>query len=141
MSKKSIIPQIVEAASNRRSFVRKLGVAGAAVGAMGTAAEVADAATGLTPTDVQVLNFALNLEYLESTVYSYGVNGTDITAFGIGISGVANGNNPASGGVAVGGQKVNSQTTSCSRAISNHRLRATSARTLSCCAACWEARP
>src|SRR5947209_15362664 len=107
MSKKSIIPQIVEAASNRRSFVRKLGVAGAAVGAMGTAAEVADAATGLTPTDVQVLNFALNLEYLESTVYSYGVNGTDITAFGIGISGVANGNNPASGGLAVGGQKVN----------------------------------
>jgi hypothetical protein len=107
MSKKSIIPELVDAASNRRSFVRKLGIASAAAGALAVTGDIAEAATGPTSTDVQVLNFALNLEYLESSFYSYAVNGTDITAFGIGIDGVANGSNPPSGGMATGGSKVN----------------------------------
>lgn len=106
MSKKSIIPQVVDAASNRRSFVRKLGFASAAVGAVGALGEVAEAATGPTAQDVAVLNFALNLEYLEASFYTYAVSGTDITAYGLGINGVANGANPASGGMATGGAKV-----------------------------------
>ena len=106
MSKKSIIPQVVDAASNRRSSVRKLGFASAAVGAVGALGEVAEAATGPTAQDVAVLNFALNLEYLEASFYTYAVSGTDVTAYGLGINGVANGANPASGGMATGGAKV-----------------------------------
>ncbi len=102
---KSIIPEVVEAASNRRSFVRKIGIATAAVGAAATLG--AEKASAQTSTDVAVLNFALNLEYLESEFYTYATTGNPITAYGIGISGVANPGNPASGGYTVGGALVN----------------------------------
>jgi hypothetical protein len=53
-----------------------------------------------------VLNFALNLEYLEAEFYTYAVTGKSITSFGIGIKGRANGANPTDGGTTVGGKKV-----------------------------------
>jgi hypothetical protein len=56
--------------------------------------------------EVDILNFALNLEYLEAEFYTYATTGKSITSFGIGIKGRANGDNPTSGGTTVGGGKV-----------------------------------
>ena len=56
--------------------------------------------------ELDILNFALNLEYLEAEFYKYATTGKSITSFGIGIKGRANGENPANGGHTVGGKKV-----------------------------------
>jgi hypothetical protein len=104
MGKKSIIPDVIAEAPNRRSFVKKLSLSGAAVGA-GLSIGVKDA-EAQTSTDVQILNFALNLEYLEAEFYTYAVSGTSITSFGVGIDGVANAGNPSSGGSVAGGSQV-----------------------------------
>ena len=53
-----------------------------------------------------VLNFALNLEYLEAEFYTYATTGKSITSFGIGIKGHANGANPTAGATTVGGKQV-----------------------------------
>ena len=53
-----------------------------------------------------ILNFALNLEYLEAEFYTYATTGKSITSFGIGIKGGASGSNPTTGGTTVGGSKV-----------------------------------
>jgi hypothetical protein len=100
---KSIIPEVVEAAQNRRSFVRKLGLATAAAGAIAVAGNKAE---GATTTDVTVLNFALNLEYLESEFYTYATTGAGIEAQGIGVNGTANSPNPTTGGMTTGGSQV-----------------------------------
>ena len=57
--------------------------------------------------EVDILNFALNLEYLEAEFYTYATTGKSIRSFGIGAKGRANGENPASGGTTQGGGKVN----------------------------------
>lgn len=56
--------------------------------------------------EMDVLNFALNLEYLEAEFYTYATTGKSITSFGIGTKGRANGDNPGAGGTTVGGAKV-----------------------------------
>jgi hypothetical protein len=56
--------------------------------------------------EVDILNFALNLEYLEAEFYTYATTGKSITSFGIGTKGRANGANPATGGTTKGGAKV-----------------------------------
>jgi len=56
--------------------------------------------------EVDILNFALNLEYLEAEFYTYATTGKSITSFGIGIKGTANVDNPANGGTTKGGIKV-----------------------------------
>lgn len=96
MNQKSIIPDVVEMASNRRSFVRKLGIATAAVGAAATlGVENADAQTS---TDVNVLNFALNLEFLEAEFYTVATTGKTLAQSGLSV-----GSNP---GAVYGGNQV-----------------------------------
>jgi len=56
--------------------------------------------------EVDILNFALNLEYLEAEFYTYATTGKSITSFGLGINGQASGSNPAGGGTTSGGAKV-----------------------------------
>ena len=56
--------------------------------------------------EVDILNLALNLEYLEAEFYTYATTGKSITSFGVGIKGRANGANPTTGSTTVGGKKV-----------------------------------
>ncbi len=99
----SMIQEVVKASPNRRKFLKVLGVASAAVGAMSVGAVSAEAQS---TTEIDVLNFALNLEYLEAEFYTYGQYGYGIEKFGIGVSGVANGRSSRDGGTTTGGKMV-----------------------------------
>jgi len=99
-----LIDELVSASPNRRSFLKKFGAASAAIGALSIAS--APSAEAQSATEVDVLNFALNLEYLEAEFYTYALYGLSITSFGIGINGEANGSNSTSGGTTAGGSKV-----------------------------------
>ena len=78
--KKSLIQEAIEASPNRRSFVRKVGLASAAVGA-GLAVDLKEA-KGATTTDINVANFALNLEFLESEFYTVATTGKTLEESG-----------------------------------------------------------
>ena len=71
-------------ALNRRNFMAALGMTGAAAGAAllsgCTSSTVAVSTTTVAPGESDVLNFALNLEYLEATFYSYITQGADLPA-------------------------------------------------------------
>ena len=85
-------PSSLPEAASRRSFLRRAGLAGmtaalapaAAPLLLGTRSVLADEATDL---DIAVLNFALNLEYLEAEFYTYAVTGQGIEQQGVAVTG------------------------------------------------------
>jgi hypothetical protein len=102
---KNLIDEVVSASPNRRSFLKTIGAATAGVTALSMAGLTP--AQGQTTTEVEVLKFALNLEYLESEFYTYALFGEGIELFNIGVTGETTGSNPTSGMVCTGGKKVN----------------------------------
>jgi len=73
-------------ALNRRRFVAALGMTGAAAGAgfvsgcsNGTVVSSTNTASTTSSAQIDALVFALNLEYLEATFYSYITQGTDLS--------------------------------------------------------------
>jgi hypothetical protein len=84
--------------AGRRGFLRRLGLASAGVGAFLVKLDVAHAQSTITDTDI--VQFALNLEYLESEFYTVARTGSTIDKMGVGITGSGN------AGATTGGQKV-----------------------------------
>ncbi len=102
MASKDLINDVLSNSPNRRSLLKTFGIASAAAGA-------AFSTTGLlkadptSPTVVDVLQFALNLEYLEAEFYTVATSGKTIneSPYDIGIDGTGN------SGPTTGGNQVN----------------------------------
>lgn len=106
--------KLVESGAARRTFAKRVLMGGlaaygvSAVGGSARGANVIRAAMGLpdesleaaTITDIDILNFALNLEYLEAEFYTVATSGQRISEQGIGTNGTGR------PGTTVGGSKV-----------------------------------
>ena len=99
ISQKVIVNNIREKLANRRDFVQRVGMASAGLAAFLAATDSASGQSAIT--DVDILQFALNLEYLEAEFYTFARLGKTIDQMGIGITG------SGTTGATTGGQKVN----------------------------------
>lgn len=100
MKDQKVISELLEASPNRRSLLKTLGVATTAAGAvMATGSKLH--AQSSVPSVVDVLQFALNLEYLEAEFYTFATMGQSISDVGIGINGTG------TPGATTGGAQVN----------------------------------
>lgn len=82
MSEKNIIADALAISTNRRELLKKLTIAGAVLGA----SQLPLSAQSPTPADV--VQFALNLEYLEAEFYSIATTGMNLQQRGVPISGM-----------------------------------------------------
>lgn len=80
-----LIPDVLSETTNRRSMIKKLAMATAAAGAAAALPTPAAAATTVNPIDV--VQFALGLEYLEAEFYTIATTGKTLAQTGIDTSG------------------------------------------------------
>lgn len=97
MKQIDLLEAVLDQAPDRRKFFRKLSLAATALAAT-TIVPSADAQTEIT--DVDILQFALNLEYLEAEFYTVGTTGRTMDNFGVGITGAG------TPGATTGGNRV-----------------------------------
>jgi len=95
--KSDLLKDILAESPNRRSLLKKLSLASAATGAMLTSGGLKLSADPASPTPTDIVQFALNLEYLESEFYSIATTGKYISELGIGTSG-SGASGPTTGG-------------------------------------------
>jgi hypothetical protein len=88
-----------ERRSDRRNFFKAFGTASAIAGGFTLASQVPPALGQAAPSDGDILNFALNLEYLEAQFYAFAATGAGLPASSLGGAGTA--------GAATGGRQVN----------------------------------
>jgi len=101
---RDMISRSAENENDRRVFLKSAGVAGLGVLGAGSVGVLSPAEAGHVPSDAAILNFALNLEYLEAEFYSQ-------AAFGRGLdSSLTTGNGDR--GPVVGGREVQFKTPS-----------------------------
>jgi hypothetical protein len=98
MAKERILEEVIAEAPNRRRFLNKIAIASA--GAAALHAGLLEGQTSAAPTDADILNFALNLEYLEAEFYTVATTGKTIDQMGVTITGSGN------QGAATGGSMV-----------------------------------
>jgi hypothetical protein len=84
MNNQNDVERIGALARSRRGFMQKLGLAGAA---LGVGSQLSRGQSTAGPTDVDILNFALNLEYLEAEFYTAATAGKTIDTFGYTVTG------------------------------------------------------
>jgi Ferritin-like domain len=101
---REVLSHVLGEATSRRSVLKKLGIAAAAAGVAtvtGTGTRILEAQSPLVMTDL--LQFTLNLEYLESEFYTMATQGVTIDQLGVPIDG------QGSAGPTVGGRAVHFQ--------------------------------
>ncbi len=82
-----IIKEVLAVSPNRRSLLKKLAVSSAALTTAAAGGAVNLLADPATPSPTDVVQFALNLEYLEAEFYSIATTGETLEARGIDTSG------------------------------------------------------
>jgi hypothetical protein len=113
MTKREFVHDLVSSAVTRRTFAKSAMAAGFGVGAATLMAGTASPAEAQGLTDTDILNFALNLEYLEAEFYTVITSGVTIDRppHSIPISGVgAQGPTFGAGRLDFGGERLLEQT-------------------------------